>query len=99
MVAELLRLRLQTIGNTVRFGPRRLTVAVASVLAVLIVTIAVASLVSGLRDAPLDDVRALAVQRGGWEVVADERRDRGSVEGAGAHHHSDLVVRLRRASG
>lgn len=46
-----------------------------------------------------DDVRALAVERGGWEVVADERRDRGPVEGAGAHHHSDLVVRLRRTSG
>ncbi|MBD8538474.1 ABC transporter permease [Frigoribacterium sp. CFBP 8751] len=69
MVAELLRLRLQTIGNTVRFGPRRLTVAVASVLAVLIVTIAVASLVSGLRDAPLDDVRALAVGGGSLLLV------------------------------
>lgn len=45
-----------------------------------------------------EDVRALAVERGGWEVVADERRDRGSVPGAGAHHHTDLVVRLARVS-
>jgi SAM-dependent methyltransferase len=45
-----------------------------------------------------DDVRAAAVERGGWEVVADERRDREPVEGAGSHHHGDLVVRLRRTS-
>ena len=69
MVAELLRLRLQTIGNTVRFGPRRLTIAVGSVLAVLVVTIAVASLVSGLRDAPLDDVRAVVVGGGALLLV------------------------------
>jgi len=43
-----------------------------------------------------DDVRVAAVERGGWEVVVDERRERGPVEGAGAHHHSDLVVRLTR---
>ena len=43
-----------------------------------------------------DDVRALAVERDGWDVVADERRERGHVEGAGAHHKNDLVVRLRR---
>jgi hypothetical protein len=28
--------------------------------------------------------------------VADERRERGNVLGAGAHHKNDLVVRLRR---
>jgi 2-polyprenyl-3-methyl-5-hydroxy-6-metoxy-1,4-benzoquinol methylase len=43
-----------------------------------------------------DDVRALAIERGGWNVVADERRERGNVLGAGAHHKNDLVVRLRR---
>ena len=43
-----------------------------------------------------DDVLALAVERGGWDVVADERRDRKNVLGAGAHHKNDLVVRLRR---
>ncbi|MGH3509193.1 MAG: class I SAM-dependent methyltransferase, partial [Nocardioidaceae bacterium] len=43
-----------------------------------------------------DDVRALAVERGGWDVVADERRERANVLGAGAHHHNDLVVRLVR---
>ena len=33
----------------------------------------------------------LAVERGGGEVVADERRDRANVlGGAGAHHHHDL---------
>lgn len=42
------------------------------------------------------DVRALAVERGGWDVVADERRERASVLGAGADHHHDLVVRLAR---
>ncbi|MGH3439536.1 MAG: class I SAM-dependent methyltransferase [Sciscionella sp.] len=45
-----------------------------------------------------DDVRALAVERGGWNVVADEHRERGNVLGAGAHHHHDLVVRLARVS-
>jgi 2-polyprenyl-3-methyl-5-hydroxy-6-metoxy-1,4-benzoquinol methylase len=44
-----------------------------------------------------DDVRAVAVARGGWDVVVDERRERGNVLGAGAHHHHDLVVRLARA--
>ena len=44
-----------------------------------------------------DDVRALAVARGGWAVVADERRERATVlGGAGAHHRNDLVVRLQR---
>ncbi len=45
-----------------------------------------------------DDVRALAVARGGWDVVADEHRERGNVLGAGAHHHHDLVLRLARVS-
>ena len=45
-----------------------------------------------------DDVRALAVERGGWDVVADEQRERGTVVGAGAHHHHDLVVRLARVA-
>lgn len=43
-----------------------------------------------------DDVRALAVERGGWEVVTDERRGRTASGGAGAHHTTDLVVRLQR---
>ena len=46
-----------------------------------------------------DDVRALAVARGDWEVVVDEHRERGNVlGGAGAHHHHDLVVRLARVA-
>ncbi len=45
-----------------------------------------------------EDVRALAVERGGWDVIADEHRDRGTVLGAGAHHHNDLVLRLARVS-
>ena len=45
-----------------------------------------------------DDVLALAVERGGWDVVADEHRERGNVLGAGAHHHHDLVVRLARVA-
>jgi ABC-2 type transport system permease protein len=64
MVAELLRLRLQTIANTVRFGPRRLATSVVSVLLVLLVSLAVAGLVGGLRDAPLSDTRALVVGGG-----------------------------------
>ena len=43
-----------------------------------------------------DDVRALAVERGGWDVVTNERRVRKHVLGAGAHHRDDLIVRLRR---
>ena len=43
-----------------------------------------------------DDVRALAVERGGWDVVTNERRERTVVVGAGAHHRGDLVVRLIR---
>ena len=69
MVAELLRLRLQTLANTVRFGPRRLAAAVVSVLAVLVVSITVATLVSGLRDAPLADVRALVVGGGALLLI------------------------------
>ncbi|MGA8248582.1 MAG: class I SAM-dependent methyltransferase [Nocardioides sp.] len=44
-----------------------------------------------------DDVRALAVERGGWDVMTDEHRERENVVGAGADHHHDLVVRLARA--
>lgn len=43
-----------------------------------------------------EDIRVLAVERGGWDVVTDERRDRKGVVGAGAHHRNDLVVRLSR---
>lgn len=43
-----------------------------------------------------EDVRALAVERGGWDVVTDQRRDRKDALGAGAHHRNDLVVRLSR---
>lgn len=43
-----------------------------------------------------DDVRAVAVARGDWDVVADERRERATVLGAGARHRNDLVVRLQR---
>nr|BFF14677.1 hypothetical protein GCM10025699_59800 [Microbacterium flavescens] len=49
MVAELLRLRLQTIANTVRFGPRALLTAVVSVLLVLLASSAVSALAGGLR--------------------------------------------------
>jgi SAM-dependent methyltransferase len=43
-----------------------------------------------------EDVRALAVAQGGWDVVTDERRERRPVPGAGAGHLADLVVRLHR---
>jgi SAM-dependent methyltransferase len=43
-----------------------------------------------------EGVRAFAVGRGGWDVVTDERRERGHVAGAGARHKDDWVVRLHR---
>ena len=43
-----------------------------------------------------DDVRVAALERGGWTVVVDERRHRAVEHGAGAHHDTDLVVRLQR---
>ena len=44
-----------------------------------------------------DDVRAIAVGRGDWDVVVSERRERSVSQGAGAHHHKDdLVLRLHR---
>lgn len=43
-----------------------------------------------------DDIRALAVKRGRWDVVTDERRDRKNVLGAGTNHRNDLIVRLFR---
>lgn len=32
-----------------------------------------------------DDIGDLAVERGGWDVVTDEHRDRKNVLGAGTH--------------
>lgn len=44
-----------------------------------------------------EDVRDRAVDQGGWDVIADERRDRTNIAGgAGAHHKTDQIVRLRR---
>jgi SAM-dependent methyltransferase len=43
-----------------------------------------------------DQVRGAAVERGGWDVEVDERRGRAVALGAGAHHKTDLVVRLHR---
>ncbi|WP_423923255.1 ABC transporter permease [Frigoribacterium sp. 2-23] len=69
MVAELLRLRLQTLVNTVRFGPKRLFTAVIALLLVLVASLAVAGIVSSLRTAPLSDVRALLVGGGSLLLV------------------------------
>ncbi|HET8987616.1 MAG TPA: class I SAM-dependent methyltransferase [Humibacillus sp.] len=41
-----------------------------------------------------DDV--VAALGDGWVVERDEQRERDVTEGAGAHHHDDLVVRARR---
>ena len=43
-----------------------------------------------------EDVREAAAGLDDWEVVVDERRERHVEHGAGAHHHADRVVRLRR---
>lgn len=34
----------------------------------------------------------------GWVIERDEQRERDVTEGAGAHHHDDLIVRARRLS-
>jgi SAM-dependent methyltransferase len=44
-----------------------------------------------------DDV--VAALGDGWVIERDERRERDVTEGAGAHHHHDLVVRARRSDG
>ena len=41
-----------------------------------------------------DDVVAALGE--GWVIEVDEQRERDVTEGAGAHHHLDLVVRARR---
>ena len=41
-----------------------------------------------------DDV--VAALGDGWVIEVDEQRERDVTEGAGAHHHLDLVVRARR---
>lgn len=64
MVAELLRLRLHSLANDVRTGPRRWAGSVAAALLVLVASLAVALLVSGLRGADLADVSALVVGGG-----------------------------------
>jgi ABC-2 type transport system permease protein len=69
MVARLLRLRLLSIANTVRFGLRPAASALVTVAVVLIVSIVVASLVSGLRSAPLAEVKALVVGGGSLVLV------------------------------
>lgn len=69
MVAELLRLRLQSVANQVRTGPRRWAGAVLAVLAVLVASTAVAALAGELRGAPLDEVRAVVVGGGALVVL------------------------------
>lgn len=44
-----------------------------------------------------DAVLALALERGGWDVVTNERRPRNVSGGAGAHHRDDRIIHLRRA--
>ena len=43
-----------------------------------------------------DDV--VAALGAGWVIEADEVRERDVTEGAGAHHHVDLIVRARRSA-
>ena len=64
MVAELLRLRLHSLANDVRSGPRRWFGAVVAALLVLVASLAVAFLVSGLRASGVDEVRAVVVGGG-----------------------------------
>ena len=64
MVAELLRLRLHSLANDVRSGPRRWFGAVVAALFVLVASLAVAFLVSGLRSSGVDEVRAVVVGGG-----------------------------------
>ena len=44
-----------------------------------------------------DDLVAALTGRDGWTIEVDEERARTAPEGPGAHHHADLVLRVRRA--
>lgn len=45
----------------------------------------------------VDGAAFLAALDEGWQVEVDERRERPTTEGAGAHHTHDIVLRARRA--
>lgn len=70
MVAQLLRLRLLSIANLVRFGLRPAFATVVRVVIVLAASIAVATLTSRLRFDPLPEVQALVVGGGALLLVA-----------------------------
>lgn len=44
-----------------------------------------------------DDLVAALTGRDDWTIEVDEERARTTPEGPGAHHHTDLVLRVRRA--
>lgn len=70
MVAHLLRLRLISITNRVRFGLRPAFSTVVILLVVLLASLAVAGLTSQLRFDSLDEVRSLVVGGGSLLLVA-----------------------------
>ena len=45
-----------------------------------------------------DDLTDALAGRDGWQVELDEQRARTAPEGPGAHHHTDSVLRARRAT-
>lgn len=70
MAAQLLRLRLLSIANRVRFGLRPAFSIVVILLVVLVASLVVASFTSDLRFASLSEVRALVVGGGSILLVA-----------------------------
>lgn len=70
MAAQLLRLRLVSIANLVRFGLRPAFATVATILVVIVASILVSSLAAELRTAPLGEVRALVIGGGSLLLLA-----------------------------
>lgn len=70
MAAQLLRLRLLSIANLVRFGLRPAASTVVTLLVVIVASIVVSSLAAALRSDPLGEVQALVVGAGSLLLVA-----------------------------
>lgn len=70
MAAQLLRLRLQSIANLMRFGLRTAASTVITILVVVVASIVVSQLASQLRVDPIGEVQALVVGGGALLLVA-----------------------------
>ncbi|RKR74707.1 ABC transporter permease [Frondihabitans australicus] len=70
MAAQLLRLRLLSIANLLRFGLRQAAATVVTILIVVVASIVVSQLASQLRADPIGEVQALVVGGGALLLVA-----------------------------